>query len=314
MAIEAVTPTMTALGSDTDVLTRVDQVRSEFSKSERRIVDLLVKDMHGFAQLNVKEVAARTKVSEPTVVRFCRRLGYEGFKDLKLQIIQELAYRQATQENVANRAGEPAASHASTSTEGVGNTVYRAAADALERAQASLDWPAVEASARAIAGARRVVIYGVGGSSAVMAAELHTRLFRLDVNSVLHSDSYTQRMSAATLSPRDVAIFISSTGRPQMLVDTVELSKHFGAKCIGITPKLGRIGRELDICIDHELTQGGVHPYHPNPMRYVQLYAIDTLAYAVALQLGKTAETALKRVRASVASLHGIAPLQPIGD
>jgi RpiR family carbohydrate utilization transcriptional regulator len=99
-----------------------------------------------------------------------------------------------------------------------------------------------------------------------------------------------------------------------MLVDTVELSKHFGAKCIGITPKLGRVGRELDICIDHELTQGGVHPYHPNPMRYVQLYAIDTLAYAVALQLGKTAETALKRVRASVASLHGIAPLQPIGD
>jgi RpiR family carbohydrate utilization transcriptional regulator len=299
---------------DADVLTRIDQVRSEFSKSERRIVDLLLKDTYAFARLNVKDIAGKAAVSEPTVVRFCRRLGYEGFKDLKLQIVQDLAYRQATEENVASREREPAALPDPGSTQAAADTVFRAAAMALERAHSSLDWNAVDAAALAIAKARRVVIYGVGGSSAVMAAEAHNRLFRLDINSVPHSDSYTQRMSAATLHAEDVAIFISSTGRPPTLLDTLELAKHFGATCVGITPKLGRLGREMDICLDLELTQGGVHPFHPNPMRYVQLYVIDWLAYSVALHLGNSAETALKRVRASVASLHGIAPLQPIGD
>jgi len=109
--------------------------------------------MHGFAQLKrERKWLARTKVSEPTVVRFCRRLGYEGFKDLKLQIIQELAYRQATQEKCSKTAqASPPPSHASTSTEGVGNTVYRGRGrlPSSGARQASLDWPAVEASARA---------------------------------------------------------------------------------------------------------------------------------------------------------------------
>jgi len=302
------------VSSEADILTRINQVRSEFSKSERRIVDLLLKDTHAFARLNVKDVAGKAAVSEPTVVRFCRRLGYEGFKDLKIQIVQDLAYRQAAQENIDSRGQAPAARPEAGSTQEAADTVYRAAATVLERAHASIDWHSVDAAAKAIATARRVVIYGVGGSSAVLAAETHNRLFRLDISSVPHAESYTQRMSAATLSARDVAIFISSTGRPQTLIDTLELAKHFGAICIGITPKSGRLGRELDICIDHELTQAGVHPFHPNPMRYVQLYVIDWLAYAVALHLGNTADTALKRVRATVASIHGIAPLQPIGD
>jgi RpiR family transcriptional regulator, carbohydrate utilization regulator len=313
-AKKAVTRSVPGVSPEADVLVRIDQVRSEFSKSERRIVDLLLEDTYAFARLNVKDIAGKAAVSEPTVVRFCRRLGYEGFKDLKLQIVQDLAYRQATEENAASHQREPSALLDPGSTPAAADAVFRAAATALERAHASLDRRAVDAAALAIAKARRVVIYGVGGSSAVMAAEAHNRLFRLDINSVPHTDSYTQRMSAATLGAADVAIFISSTGRPPTLLDTLELAKHFGATCIGITPKLGRLGRELDICIDLELTQGGVHPFHPNPMRYVQLYVIDWLAYGVALHLGGTAETALKRVRASVASLHGIAPLQPIGD
>jgi DNA-binding MurR/RpiR family transcriptional regulator len=147
-----------------------------------------------------------------------------------------------------------------------------------------------------------------------MANETHNRLFRLNVSSVPHTDSYMQRMSAATLGEKDVAIFISSTGRPRTLLDSLELAKYYGAKCIGITPREGPIGREVDICIHLELTQGGVHPFHPNPMRYAQLYVVDCIAYAVALYMRETAETTLKRTRASVASLHGIAPLQPIGD
>jgi DNA-binding MurR/RpiR family transcriptional regulator len=321
-AKSAATPAKPSAGTP-DILTRIDHLRGKLSKSERRIVQFLERDPHAFAQLNVKEVATAVDVSEPTVVRFCRRVGCKGFKDLKIQLIQDLAYRQATEESESEhkrKGGEEGrrrdvrpASPTGEPQQAVGR-VHDAAIKALERQQAIIDPRTISAAAQAIARAGRVVIYGIGGSSAVMANETHNRLFRLSVNSVPHTDSYMQRMSASTLSGKDVALFISTTGRPRTLLDSLELAKYYGAKCIGITPREGPLGHDVDICIHLELTQGGVHPFHPNPMRYAQLYLIDCIAYAVALELGQAAETALKRARASVASLHGIAPLQPIGD
>ncbi|HEY0940306.1 MAG TPA: MurR/RpiR family transcriptional regulator [Steroidobacter sp.] len=303
-------------GAQTDVLTRIDRLRNEFSKSELHIAELLSRDTHAFARMNVKDVAARADVSEPTVVRFCRRVGCKGFKDFKIQIIQELAYRQASREDTGrSRASAASATHVNNATaQGIPGEVLDAAVAALQRTAKGIDRHAIEAAAELIAKARRVAIFGIGGSSAVMANEAHNRLFRLNISSIPYTDSYQQRMSATTLSEQDVALFISSTGRPRSLLDSLELAKYYGAKCVGIAPKDGPLGRELDICIDLELTQGGVNQFHPNPMRYAQLFAIDCIAYATALRMGPAAETSLKRTRASVASLHGIAPLQPIGD
>lgn len=297
-----------------DVLSRIEQLRGELSKSEKRIVDFLIRDVHNFARLNVKEVAQGAAVSEPTVVRFCRRVGCEGFKDLKIQMVQELAYRQAAQEGDSAPTRENVAHAGVTqSASDVPGRIHAAALTALQTAHAALNWDAVQAAADVIARARRVVIYGIGGSSSVMANEMHNRLFRLNISSIPHTDSYMQRMAATTLCGKDVAIVISSTGRPRTLLDTLELAKYYGAKTLGIVPADSAIGREVDICTHLELT-GGVHQFHPNPMRYAQLFVIDCIAYAVALRLGPEAETSLKRTRASVASLHGIAPLQPIGD
>lgn len=299
-----------------DVPGRVQQLRKEFSKAELRIAELLLKNPTDFARLNVKEIAAEVDVSEPTVVRFCRRVGCEGFKDFKIQLVQDLAYRQASTEASGHSAAVEM--HASTqgtvATHSIPKEVHDAAAAALARTQKALNWQSVDGAARLIAKARRVAIYGIGGSSTVLAEEAHNRLFRLNVTSTAYTDSYLQRMSATTLDERDVALYISSTGRPKSLLDSLELAKYYGAKCIGITPKASALGRDLDICINLELTQGGVNQFHPNPMRYAQLYVLDCVAYAAALHLGGTAETSLKRTRASVASLHGIAPLQPIGD
>lgn len=299
----------------TDVLSRIEQLRGELSKSEKRVVEFMMRDMQNFSRLNVKEVAQGASVSEPTVVRFCRRVGCEGFKDLKIRIVQDLAYRQATQEGDAARARESVARPGFIpNPSDVPGRIHAAALTALQTTHAAMKWDAVEAAADAIAKARRVVIYGIGGSSSVMANEMHNRLFRLNISSIPHTDSYMQRMAATTLGDKDVAVFISSTGRPRTLLDSLELAKYYGAKSVGIVPADSAIGREVDICTHLELTQGGVHQFHPNPMRYAQLFVIDCISYAVALRLGPAAETSLKRTRASVASLHGIAPLQPIGD
>src|SRR3546814_18740461 len=81
------------------------------------------------------------------------------------------------------------------------------------------------------------------------------------------TDSYRQRRTAATLGESDVAFFISSTGRPRALLDSADLAKHDGARCVGIGPAESPLGRLLDVCINMHPEGPSVDEFQPSPMR-----------------------------------------------
>ena len=298
-----------------DILPRLEGMMDSMTRSEVRIAKQILAAPNDFVRSSVRSVAADLGVSEPTILRFCRTIGCEGFKDLKFRLIQELALSQA----ISDRAGRVTKATGAT---GLGaadkdsddDRVFDTIIEALTRTRATLVYKDLLASAQAIAKAGRVVVYGIGGSSAALAAEAHNRLFRLNVPVMVFTDGYTQRMSAAILSEGDVALFISSTGRPRELQESLELAKYCKATCIAITDKDTPLGRDADICLHVGLAASGVEEIQPNPMRFAQLFVIDRLAYGVAAILGEQAHLALRKMRGSVAWLHGITPQQPIGD
>jgi RpiR family transcriptional regulator, carbohydrate utilization regulator len=297
-----------------DILPRLERMMDSMTRSEVRIAKRLLAAPNDFVRSSVRAIAADLEVSEPTILRFCRAVGCEGFKDLKFRLIQELALSQAIsdQERAAKSvsAGELGAAAKALDDDRVFDTII----EALTRTRDSLVHKDLLSSAQAIAKAGRVVTYGIGGSSAILAAEAHNRLFRLNIPIMAFTDGYTQRMSAAILSEGDVALFISSTGRPRELQESLELARYYKATCIAITDKDTPLGRDADICLHVGLAAAGVEEFQPNPMRFAQLFVIDRLAHAVAAIVGERAHLALRRMRGSVAWLHGIAPQQPIGD
>lgn len=314
-----------------DILPRLVERMDSMTRSEVRIAKRILASPDDFVRSSVRSIAADLGVSEPTILRFCRAIGCEGFKDLKFRLIQELALTQAMSDQ-AERASKSAGTTASGATNSVvlaasGNGAPAAAGtgpdedrvfdtiiDALTRTRETLVLQDLLSSAQAIAKAGRVVVYGIGGSSAALATEAHNRLFRLNIPVMVFTDGYTQRMSAAILGEGDVALFVSSTGRPRELQESLELAKYYKATCVAITDKDTPLGRDADICLHVGLAASGVEEFQPNPMRFAQLYVIDRLAYSVAGLLGEQAHIALRRMRGSVAWLHGIAPQQPIGD
>lgn len=299
--------------ADGDLLSRVEMLIPSLSKSDAKIARLLLSAPDDFIRASVRSIATDIGVSEPTVVRFCRNVGCEGFKDLKFRITQELAFQQAQRDAHVSDAPPTRRSISALDSQAI-ERLHIKAVEALDSARATFDNDGILSAADRIVAAKRVVIYGIGGSSAILAGELHNRLFRLGVAAMVFTDSYAQRMAAATLSAADATVFVSSTGRPRDLQDSMELAKYYGASTIAITDAESLLGREADICLNVSLSQSGVSEFQPNPMRYNQLMMIDFLAYAVATCLGDTARTKLRQTRASVASLHGIAPQQPIGD
>jgi RpiR family carbohydrate utilization transcriptional regulator len=298
-----------------DILPRLESMMDSMTRSEVRIARQILAAPDDFVRSSVRSVAADLDVSEPTILRFCRTVGCEGFKDLKFRLIQELALSQANSDR-AGRAAKAAGSTArgAPDKDPDDDRLFDTIIEALTRTRATLVYKDLLSGAQAVAKAGRVVVYGIGGSSAALASEAHNRLFRLNVPVMVFTDGYTQRMSAAILSEGDVALFISSTGRPRELQESLELAKYCKATCIAITDKETPLGRDADICLHVGLAASGVEEIQPNPMRFAQLFVIDRLAYGVAAILGEQAHLALRKMRGSVAWLHGITPQQPIGD
>src|SRR5579859_6260506 len=78
-----------------DILPRLEGLMDSMTRAEVRIAKRILTSPDEFVRSSVRSVAADLGVSEPTILRFCRAIGCEGFKDLKFRLIQELALTQA---------------------------------------------------------------------------------------------------------------------------------------------------------------------------------------------------------------------------
>ena len=68
------------------MLERIRAAMPALPPAEQRVAKLVLNDARSFATLPVGELAHRAHVSKPTVVRFCRSVGYDGLADFKLKL------------------------------------------------------------------------------------------------------------------------------------------------------------------------------------------------------------------------------------
>ena len=182
-------------------------------KSERKVAEFVLKDPLAVIRMRIVDLAQHAEVSEPTVVRFCRAVGCNGFQDFKLALAQQLASSPSY--------GQIAVTD-QDSTREYTHKVFDTTVDTLLKVRDSLDLETLDAAIAAIYGAQRVEFYGFGASAAV-AFDAQHKFFRLQITSAAYADPHLQNMSATSLHPGDVVIAISQSGRSQALLDSMEL-------------------------------------------------------------------------------------------
>lgn len=247
--------------------------------AEQRVGKLVLNDPRAFANLPVSELAERAHVSKPTVVRFCRSMGYDGLSDFKLKLAGSVS------EGVPfiHRNVDADDKTADVLVKVIDNAVaaflkYRndASTFAIERA--------AEALAATYKTGRRIEFYGVGNSG-VVALDAQHKFFRLGVHTVSYSDGHMQVMSATLLGPGDCVVIISNSGRTRDLMDACDIAKKNGATTIVITATgspLASAGN-IHLAADHP---EGYDRYSPMVSRLLHLAIIDVLATTVALRIG----------------------------
>ncbi|RDI62623.1 MurR/RpiR family transcriptional regulator [Microvirga subterranea] len=290
----------------TSLIESIEQIAPSLKKAERRVADVVLQDIEGTTRISIKAFAAQAQVSEPTVMRFARRVGCDGFSDFKLRLAQDFA--------VGRMYFEAERKVQSGDAETTAQRVYQSGIDALATSFASLDERALAAAASAMAEAGKVVCLGVGGSSAIMAQEMENRLFRFGLAVTAAADPYKQSMLAAIADKGDAFVVFSVTGKPASLVHAAEIAAGRGAAVIAVTMPGSPLAARATILLPLDVPGDEVHFNFPNRTRYGQLLVIDCLSALVGALTKPVSARKLHRIRTTLLALHGHTDAQPIGD
>ncbi|WP_332774856.1 MurR/RpiR family transcriptional regulator [Polaromonas sp.] len=261
------------------MLDRIKASLPSLAPAEQRVGRLVLSDPRAFANLPVTELASRSHVSKPTVVRFCRSMGYDGLSDFKLKLAGSVS------EGVPfiHRSVDVDDKTSDVLVKVIDNTV---AAFLKYRNDAST--AAIEKATHALAATyktgKRIEFYGAGNSG-IVAQDAQHKFFRLGVNTIAYSDGHMQVMSASSLGTGDCLVVISNSGRTRDLMDACDIARKNGATTIVITASgspLASAGH-IHLAADHP---EGYDRYSPMVSRLLHLMIIDILATCVALRIG----------------------------
>ncbi|NDY92369.1 MurR/RpiR family transcriptional regulator [Ideonella livida] len=278
--------------------------------AEQRVAKLVLLDPRSFASMPVGELAERAHVSKPTVVRFCRSVGYDGLADFKLKLA-----------GVVNE-GVPFVHRAVDEDDKPSDVVVKVidnAVAALLKYRNDIATQAVERAMEAVTTCARqhgrVEFYGVGNSG-IVAQDAQHKLFRLGVQAVAMSDGHVQIMSATMLGPQDVAVVISNSGRSRDLIDVAEIVLKRGATLVVITASgsplalLTQSQNQILIAADHPEDH---ERYSPMVSRLIHLMIVDILVTGVALRLGPELRTHLQEIKRNLRQRRYVSPAPSAG-
>ena len=279
--------------TSTSIPPMLDRIRASLpalSPAEQRVGKLVLADARSFASLPVAELAERSHVSKPTVVRFCRSVGYDGLADFKLKLAGTVNEGVPFVHRSVDEDDKPADLVVKVIDNAVSALLkYRndATAHAFDRA--------IEALTEAARNKRRIEFYGVGNSG-IVAHDAEHKFFRLGVNAVAYNDAHVQVMAATMVGPGDCVVVISNSGRSRDLLDALEIARRKGATTIVITASGSPLANQAQILLSVD------HPedydrYSPMVSRLLHLTVIDILTTGVALKLGPELRPMLQEIK-----------------
>ncbi len=164
-------------------------------------------------------------VSAASVYRFCRDLGYNGYKEFQLDLAAAVA-----QEDVTTL--EDFEEDASPRT--IVRQVFEYGRQSLSDTERMLDIRVLTHVARMILRCRRVLFLGIGASglTARLAAQ---RFLSLGLTAVAVEDPVTQIFATENTGSGDVVVGISHTGQSSTIIEAIRRARRKGARTVTLT-------------------------------------------------------------------------------
>lgn len=212
------------------VMLNMLKYKEELSMAERAVLDYLIENKSVLKNFNVEKIAEAAYTSPASVVRMCKKLGYKGFKDFKIDFILSNAKAEIPENKEYNDVILSKESN-------FGKSVIENNIRILEETLKIHDPAALHKAAEAIMKARRIFVFGKG-SSYLVCQDLEMKLRRINKLAIAQGESHEQLVDASFLNQNDVLIAISNSGKTKEIIGSVLLARERKATIISVV-KLG---------------------------------------------------------------------------
>lgn len=247
-------------------LSEIKEKIGSLKPAEKRVADYILKDPQLVVRATITGLSEKAKVSEPTVIRFCRKIGLSGYTELRLNLARDLPPEEYNHETVTPQ----------DSPIQILDKYIRGNQEATSRAINAIDAGTIQEAVDVLTNADKIEIYGQG-SPGFVALDAQFKFFRLGIHCNAHTNVTMQYMSTALLNPQSAAIIISNNGSVKDVIQIARSAKNSGAKVIGIIGrKRSPLARICDIVLSFQCDEVAVGVF-PFATRFVHMEILDIL-------------------------------------
>lgn len=210
-------------------------IKSGYGKlrtSEKKVADYILGHMECARDMTMERLANVCEVSQPTIVRMTKTLGFQGYKDFRYALVESLAQTEEGKEEITAMYGYSLKK--SEKLEDIPAKVVGITEKILENTLKNISIKTYKKAIGLLRRAKRIDIYSVENSNPA-AEDLFAKLLYLGFDCRYTQDSYYSRINAKMLTEEDVAVGISYSGASKDTVEAIKLAKKSGAKTIVLT-------------------------------------------------------------------------------
>lgn len=194
-------------------------------RAEKSFAQALVENPEAITEMTLAEIARETNSSDASIIRFCKRLGYHGYTELKQAFMVVISEKETVYDETVS---------SSDTIKDIMKKVFQSNMQTLQNTMVMANDENYQEAVNALVTAKSIHFFGVGDAYAACQFAF-MKFSRLGVVSSAESDIMMQFTAANNLGPGDVALAVSYEGRSRNVVQAMSIAKKRGATTICIT-------------------------------------------------------------------------------
>ncbi|MBN9071638.1 MAG: MurR/RpiR family transcriptional regulator [Rhizobiales bacterium] len=275
------------MSSEIGILQHIQSLRGSMKPALQQVADAILANPEAARSKNIKGLAAACAVSEASISRFVRGVGFPSYRAFQLRMVEEGAFGLPPRGLSADEGQiyENIGRHDNAAT--ILNKVAHRTADLARACLSTLKPAAIEHAAQMVRAAD-VIYFFAAGLSALAAENALLRFARIGKPAIFHRDRNNQLLIAGSLRKGALAIGISDSGRTQQTVSALAAARQAGARTIAVTAfPDSALARQAEVTL---VTPAGYMPAGEEPIsesmisKFGQLLVIDALYSLAAVQ------------------------------
>lgn len=211
-----------------NILIKIRDMKDSLTPVEKMLAGYILENLDEIPHLSIKSLAQLTKTSDASVLRFCKTMGYTGYRSFIVSISASLGSMDEEQKHQYTdiQPGDDLTT--------IISNISRNNIKSIEDTLSVINKDAIDRAVKVLRQCKRIVFFGIGASGLV-GIDAEQKFTRINKMCHTYTDGHSQLTAATLLEKNDVAIFISNSGDTVDILDSLDIAKKTGACIIAIT-------------------------------------------------------------------------------